>query len=174
MLSCMGTAAGAQDVTVLYGIRSNQGVERVPVNPPYHYRVAPRSEHAGAAVRIIAVSPEPASQGFAAVRPARRGNPLVDLLSDPTLRPGDIAMFADGPRVFTGPPHGRRELSDFAPVATGGRMLPPALRDHVLRLRPGWSDTWAGVAIAAPTRPDLRHAAHPSGFEVVRVSPPFR
>ena len=172
VLCCVGTAAGAQEVTVLYGIRSNQAVERIPVNPPYHYRVAPRPEPGAAGVRIIEVSPEPASQGFAALRPRRRGNPLVDLLSDPTLRPGDIAMFSDGPRVFTGAPYGRRELADFAPAASVARMLPPAARDHVLRLRPGWSDTWAGVAVAAPARTGAPPPTHRSaGFEVVRVSP---
>ena len=173
VLCCLGTAAGAQEVTVLYGIRSNQGLERIPVNPPYHYRIAPRPEPGGGAgVRIIEVAPEPASQGFAAVRPRHRGNPLADLLADPTLRPGDIAMFGDGPRVFTGAPYGRRDLSDFVPVASGARMLPPAVRDQVLRLRPGWSDAWAGVASAPPPRtaaplPTQRSA----GFEVVRVSP---
>jgi hypothetical protein len=172
VLCWLGTVAGAQEVTVLYGIRSNQAVERIPVNPPYHYRIAPRLELGGAAVRIIEVSPEPASQGFAALRPRQRGNPLVDLLSDPTLRPGDIAMFADGPRVFTGAPYGRRELSDFVPAASGARMLPPAVRDHVLRLRPGWSDAWAGVASAPPPRPGGPAPTHRStGFEVVRVSP---
>jgi hypothetical protein len=173
VLCCTGTAAGAQEVTILYGIRSNQGVERVPVNPPYHYRIAPRLDSApGAGVRIIEVTREPAGQGFATVRPWQRGNPLVDLLSDPTLRPGDIAMFADGPRVFTGAPHGRRELSDFAPVASGARLLPPAVRDQVSRLRPGWSDTWVGIAGAAPAQPDRRAAALAPGFEIVRVSPP--
>ena len=172
VLCCVGTAAGAQEVTVLYGIRSNQAVERIPVNPPYHYRVAPRPEPGGAGVRIFEVSPEPASQGVAALRPRRRGNPLADLLSDPTLRPGDIAMFGDGPRVFTGAPYGRRELSDFVPAASGARMLPPAVRDHVLQLRPGWSDTWAGVAVAAPARTGAPPPTHRSaGFEVVRVSP---
>jgi hypothetical protein len=42
----------------------------------------------------------------------------------------------------------------------------------VLRLRPGWSDTWAGVAVAAQARPGAPPPTHRSaGFEVVRVTP---
>jgi hypothetical protein len=168
----MGTAAAAQEITVLYGIRSNQAVDRIPVNPPYHYRIAPRPEPGTPAPRIIEITPDARSPGFGAVRPAERGNPLADLLSDPTLRVGDIAMFADGPRVFAGEPFGRRGLSDFVPAASGARLLPPAMRDHVLRLRPGWSDRWAGVDIGPPPRADRPLAARrAAGFEVVRVSP---
>lgn len=172
MLCWLGTGAAAQEVTVLYGIRSNPGVERIPVNPPYHYRVAPRPEPAAAGVRIIEIAPETPGSGFAALRPARSGDPVADLIADPTLRPGDVAMFADGARVFTGAPHGRRELSDFAPAASAARLLPPSVRDHVLSLRPAATQGWAAAALAprAPSRPaPALHAR--SGFEIVRVTP---
>lgn len=173
LVCCVGTDACAQDVSVLYGIRSYQGLERIPVYPPYHYRVAPRAEPAGLAPRIIEITPgAPPSGAVAATRLPVRGNPLAALLSDATLRPGDVVMFAEGARIFSGPTYGRRDLADFVPVAAGARMLPPAVRDHVLRLRPGWSDTWAGVAPSAAVVGERPTRGRPSGFEVVRVSAP--
>lgn len=172
VLCCGGTPAPAQEVTVLYGIRSNQGVERVPVYPPYHYRIAPRAEPAGSAPRIIEITPEAPSGAMAAGRPAAGQNPVTNLLSDPTLRTGDVVMFTDGPRVFTGGSYGRREPSDFVPAASAGRMLPAPLRDYVLSLRPGWSGAWERIEVARSPRPQAPRIAPPaSGFEVVRVTP---
>jgi hypothetical protein len=172
LLCCGGTPAAAQEVTVLYGIRSNQAVERVPVYPPYHYRVVPRAEPAGPAPRIIEITPEAPSGAMVARRPAAGRDPVADLFSDPTLRAGDVAMFTDGARVFTGASYGRRELSDFVPVASAGRMLPAAIRDYVLSLRPAWSGAWERVEIARSPRPEPpRIAPRTSGFEVVRVAP---
>jgi hypothetical protein len=172
-LCCGGTPAAPQEVTVLYGIRSNPGVERVPVYPPYHYRVVPRAEPAGAAPRVIEITPGEPSGAVATARPVGGQNPVADLFSDPTLRTGDIAMFTDGPRVFTGAPYGRREPSDFVPAASAGRMLPAAIRDYVLSLRPAWSGAWERVEVARSPRPEpSRIAPRPFGFEVVRVAPP--
>ena len=40
-------------------------------------------------------------------------NPVPALLADSTLRPGDMVMFPDGLRVFTGKPGGSHKLTDF-------------------------------------------------------------
>jgi hypothetical protein len=171
-LCCVGTGAGAQEITVLYGIRSNGPVDRIPVNPPYHYRIAPRAEPAGPAPRIIEITPGETSAASTPALRGARGNPLADLLSDPTLRAGDIAMFADGPRVFTGASYGSRALSDFAPVASAPRLLPGSLRHYVLSLRPASTEEWAAPEPAPPARAGQPSAAQRgTGFEVVRVSP---
>jgi hypothetical protein len=42
-------------------------------------------------------------------------NPVPDLLTDSTLRRGDIVMFPEGPRVFNGQ-GSKHALTDFVPV----------------------------------------------------------
>ncbi|MFM9735939.1 hypothetical protein, partial [Streptomyces niveiscabiei] len=38
---------------------------------------------------------------------------VADLMNDPSLRRGDIVVFPDGPRVFTGRSGSRRSTRDF-------------------------------------------------------------
>ena len=60
------------------------------------------------------------------------------LMQDPTLRAGDVVMFPEGPRVFTGS-SGRHSRADFQDVERS-KAVPKDLRKAVLALtRPGAS-----------------------------------
>jgi hypothetical protein len=74
-------------------------------------------------------------------------NPVPALLSDNTLRSGDLAMFPTDLRVFTGRPGTRHVLSDFAPLPRAGKTLAPVTQRLAAGLRPGWNAAWdAGAA----------------------------
>jgi hypothetical protein len=55
------------------------------------------------------------------------------LLNDPTLRRGDIVIFPEGPRVFTGASYAPHALHDFADLR-GSRMVSEATRKQVLAM----------------------------------------
>lgn len=81
--------------------------------------------------------------------PARRKavgaltNPFPELLVDETLRPGDIVVFADGVRVFSGRKKSVHSLSDFQPAFLAGKELPRSTRTYVAQLTPGWNGAWS-------------------------------
>jgi hypothetical protein len=69
-------------------------------------------------------------------------NPLPKLLTDATLRDGDIVVFPDGVRVFKGRAGDKHKLEDFAPitranVASSTRKLLVAMK---IGPNTGWSD----------------------------------
>lgn len=102
-------------------------------------------------------------------------NPVPALLADSTLRPGDMVMFPDGLRVFTGRPGGPHKLGDFKPLAQASKSLSRATRKLVAHLLPGENIAWStdsvrsGGKLAANTddvgitgsikRPDNRKGA---------------
>jgi hypothetical protein len=75
-------------------------------------------------------------------------NPVPALLADKTLRPGDIVVFPDGPRVFRGEPGERHALSDFVKV-TSPKALPPEARKVVAAMLVGRNDAWSSEAVSA-------------------------
>jgi hypothetical protein len=66
-------------------------------------------------------------------------NPLPLLLRDDTLRPGDIVMFPDGPRVFSGSSGGKHTIHDFVAAA---RKLSRSALASLKRLQPSTNDSW--------------------------------
>ena len=68
--------------------------------------------------------------------PGEIANPVPALLVDSTLRPGDMVMFPDGLRVFTGRPRSSHKLTDFKPLAQAGKHLSRATRKLVAHLLP--------------------------------------
>jgi hypothetical protein len=82
-------------------------------------------------------------------------NPHLALMADPTLRPGDIVMFPDGPRVFHGEPGDRHAMSDFVPFAKS-KGLSKADRKYLTALRTGVNEAWVetsdGTKVARNTR----------------------
>jgi hypothetical protein len=74
-------------------------------------------------------------------------NPVPALLADSTLRPGDMVMFPDGLRVFTGKPGGPHKLADFKPLAQAGKHLSRATRKLVAHLLPGENVAWNADAV---------------------------
>lgn len=58
----------------------------------------------------------------------------VDVENDPTLRPGDIVVTAEGPRVFAGNRSTPHKVSEFAP-AEDSRRVPKRLRNQLSDMR---------------------------------------
>lgn len=63
------------------------------------------------------------------------GDPVAALLKDETLRPGDIAMFPDGPRVFKGDGKAPHKISAFEP-ARSSRLVSNKTRQTLASLKP--------------------------------------
>jgi hypothetical protein len=74
-------------------------------------------------------------------------NPVPALLADRTLRPGDMVMFPDGLRVFTGRPEGSHKLADFKPLAQAGKHLSRETRKLVAHLLPAENVAWNTDAV---------------------------
>ncbi|HEX8165013.1 MAG TPA: hypothetical protein VF601_04405 [Beijerinckiaceae bacterium] len=81
-------------------------------------------------------------------------NPVPALLADKTLRPGDIVVFPDGPRLFRGEPGERHALRDFVKIANP-KALPPEARKVVTAMLVGRNDAWSSDVV-----PDRKLAAH--------------
>jgi Protein of unknown function (DUF2865) len=84
------------------------------------------------------------------------GNTAIDIKADPTLRPGDIVVTANGPVVFKGGKGGAYKTSDFSPAADSAR-LSFTMRDKMTAIkvaRPG------SAPIASPM--DVAHASQPA------------
>ena len=70
-------------------------------------------------------------------------NPVPALLADSTLQSGDLVMFPDGLRVFTGRTGDRHTMADFKPLAQAGKHLSRATRKLVAHLLPGENPAWS-------------------------------
>jgi hypothetical protein len=79
--------------------------------------------------------------------PGEIANPIPALLADSTLRPGDMVMFPDGLRVFTGKPGSSHKLADFKPLAQAGKHLSRATRKLVAHLLPAENIAWNTDAV---------------------------
>ncbi|WP_262270134.1 hypothetical protein [Microvirga yunnanensis] len=79
-------------------------------------------------------------------------NPVPMLLADSTLRAGDMVMFPDGLRVFTGKPGGSHNLTDFKPLAQAGKHLSRATRKLVAHLLPAENIAWNTDAVRSGSK----------------------
>jgi len=79
--------------------------------------------------------------------PGEIANPVPALLADSTLRPGDMVMFPDGLRMFTGRPGGSHKLADFKPLAQAGKSLSREARKLVQHLLPSENIAWSTDAV---------------------------
>lgn len=111
-----------------FDYRSVPGLER--------YRLRPRPK----AIRVEQPTPVPVKPRT----PGEMSNPLPDLLTDSTLQRGDLVMFPDGLRVFTGQLGSQHALSDFTPVSAAGKTVSPATRKLLATLPPGVNPAWSG------------------------------
>ena len=75
-------------------------------------------------------------------------NPVPALLADKTLRPGDIVVFPDGPRLFKGKPRERHALSDFVKITSAKGLAPPA-RKIVNAMLIGRNDAWSSEPLSS-------------------------
>ncbi len=105
------------------------------------------------------------------------GIAALDPLDDPTLRPGDVVVTADGAKVFQGERGGRRQAREFVPVEQA-RNLPKAMRQTLsdLRIAPerliatARSGKPAERSVGAPANPVLTMT--PDGGETQLGNPP--
>jgi hypothetical protein len=74
------------------------------------------------------------------------GNTAIDVKADPTLRPGDIVVTANGPVVFKGGKGEIHQTSDFMPAADITR-LSAKMRDKVAAIKVARS---SGAPMASP------------------------
>ena len=164
--------ARAQDFFGLFRLFSPP-VARVPVYSPYDHRTVPHFER-----RIVPRRPKAARldkpPSKMPLKPKPLGevaNPVPELLADSTLRPGDLVMFPDGPRVFVGRPGKQHVLADFEPVSPASKAIPPSTRKLIANLRPGWNGAWS----AEKTRAGGRLAAKTTDVDAVgSVTPAHR
>jgi hypothetical protein len=145
---CSAVPARAQDFFGIFRPFSPP-IAAVPLYQPFEYRpvpaldpsklrpkVRPRTKVARVEQPPIKMPEKPKAEGEIA-------NPVPDLLADSTLRPGDMVMFPDGLRVFSGRPGAKHVLADFEPVSRAGKAVASATRKLVAPLRPGENDAWS-------------------------------
>jgi hypothetical protein len=97
--------------------------------------------------KIETVKPGPVEKMRQPPKPAQiPANPHLALMTDPTLIPGDIVIFPDGPRVFQGTPGERHSPRDFVPFRKA-KGLAKADRKYLMALRTGVNTAWAEAAI---------------------------
>jgi hypothetical protein len=74
-------------------------------------------------------------------------NPLPKLLTDATLRDGDIVVFPDGPRIFRGSPGRKHQLTDFVSITQ--KSIAPSTRKLLTAMKIGPNDAWGTEVRAA-------------------------
>jgi hypothetical protein len=154
--------ARAQDLFGFFRLFSRPAP--APAYQPFEFRSDPLPERPRPKARP---RPKPAPSEQTVIKmpdkpkaPGEIENPFPALLADSTLQPGDMVMFPDGLRVFTGRPGGAHRLADFKPVAQAGKAISRATRKLVAGLHPGENVAWstdrakAGGKLAANT-PDV-------------------
>jgi hypothetical protein len=137
--------AQAQDIFGFFRALTSP-IAPVPAYQPFEYRSGPAIERP----KKARSRPKPVPVEQAAietpVKPKPLGeiaNPFPAVLADSTLRPGDMVMFPDGLRVFTGRPGGQHNLVDFVPLSRAGKAVPRATRKLVANLHPGENIAWS-------------------------------
>lgn len=119
----------------------------VPIYPPFEYRPGPEAEQPRRKQRT---HPKPVPLEQTVIKrpivpkpPGEVSNPVPALLTDSTLQPGDMVMFPDGLRVFTGRPGTQHKLTDFVPIRQVGKVVSRSTRKLIADLRPGENPAWS-------------------------------
>jgi hypothetical protein len=164
--SLLVTAAltGAQPAQAqgLFDFLFSRPVARAPAYEPSYYPFA--ADFDRPAVRrhrpkVVRASSPPVKMPAKPKAPGEVANPVPELLADSTLQRGDIVVFPDGPRVFSGDHGARHSLGDFEPLSQAASLVPPSTRKLVGNLKPGANLAWStekpgvtGKVAAANTR----------------------
>ena len=126
-----------------------------PAYQPFEFRAVPALENFRPRPRVRP-RPKPAALEESEVKkpekprsPGDATNPVPELLTDSTLRAGDMVMFPDGLPVFTGRPGDQHRLADFKPVSQAGKAVASSARKLVAGIRPGMNTAWSADAIGA-------------------------
>jgi hypothetical protein len=129
----------------------SQPIASPPASQQFEYQPSPVIKRVRPKVRP---SPKPVAVEQPEVRkpvePKAAGeiaNPVLALLADSSLRPGDMVMFPDGLHVFTGKRGGSHKLTDFKPLAQAGKYLSRATRKLAAHLLPAENLAWNTDAV---------------------------
>jgi hypothetical protein len=101
----------------------------------------------------------------AKAKPAKEATPkeiVASLMSDPTLQPGDIVVFPNGPRVFRGHGGSRHRARDFEDLRAS-RLVDNATRRTVLA---STRTTYAQSTTVASTKPQPQRPVQGTDVEV--------
>ena len=116
----------------------------VPAYQPFDHRSpAPERRRPRARPKPVPVEQTEAKKPVEPRSPGDMDNPVPALLSDSTLRSGDLVMFPDGLRVFTGRVGSQHTMADFKPLAQAGKALSRATRKLVAHLLPSENPAWS-------------------------------
>jgi hypothetical protein len=115
--------------------------------PPLQFNVRPRQKGGTGHGRKLEGSGKTKELVRRAPPVNRRVNPLPLILTDGTLRAGDIVVFPDGPRVFTGLPGLSHSAVDFEKIRRGAIRISKRTRDALAKIKTGVNDAWAAVRL---------------------------
>ena len=151
-----GWPARAEDSGFWDVIRSmSRGYDNFAPSPDWGERRAARRaarqarRAAPAKTQVVRLPEQPPV--LKAADPLQRPNPLATLLRDPTLRKGDIVMFPDGPRVFTGDHGTRHAMADFV-SASRSKTMAKSTRKILASLPVGENSAWSADTAGATGR----------------------
>jgi hypothetical protein len=137
--------AQAQDIFGFFRALTSP-VAPVPAYQPFEYSPGPaieRPRKARARQKPVPVEQAAIETPVKPRPPGEIANPFPAVLADSTLRPGDMVMFPDGLRVFTGRSGGQHNLVDFVPLSRAGKAVPRTTRKLVANLHPGENTAWS-------------------------------
>ncbi len=158
--------ARAQDIFGFFRALS-QPPAPVPTYRPFEYRRSPAPERRRAKARpkLAPVEQAGPKKPIEPRSPGDMDNPVPALLADSTLRSGDLVMFPDGLRVFTGRVGSQHTMADFKPLAQAGKHLSRATRKLVAHLVPSENPAWSMDALKSSNK----LAANTDGVEAATV-----
>jgi hypothetical protein len=152
ILSLLATAVPAR-AQGIFGFFSTFSQPAAPTRPPqsFGYQPAPVADpprrKARPRPKPVPVEQTEIKKPVEPKAPGEIANPVLALLADSTLRPGDMVMFPDGLRVFTGRPGEQHKLGEFKPLAQAGKHLSRATRKLVAHLLPAENIAWSTDAV---------------------------
>lgn len=167
--AALGPAA-AEDTGLWEAIRSAApGFRTVAPAPGFSVVVPSAPRSAPLKPQIVRLTPSPSTPSTAQAKlewqdPSKRENPLASVLRDPTLRPGDVVVFPNGPRVFKGEPGVRHAVHDFVPVSAS-RDIPQASRKTLLAMPVAENSAWSSTTAAAKVKEKDKVAGLPRDVE---------
>lgn len=146
------TPASSQDLFSLLfgGLARPQMVPAVPYyDDGYVYRRPVRRHRVVRRKPVEAATPK---MPLKAKDPSELINPVPLILTDSTLRRGDVVVFPDGPREFRGGPGSHHRLADFVPLRDGGKKLLASNRAYKGPFPIAQNEAWSVQDKVAQTR----------------------
>ena len=134
--------AGAQDLFGLFRLFSAP-VQTEPVYRPYQSRSDPERRTIRRPKKLVRGDAPTSKIPIRPKAPGEVANPVTELLTDRTLRRGDLVMFPGGFRVFNGQPGSKHALTDFVPVSQAGSVVPSSTRKLLASVRPDFNRAWS-------------------------------